>query len=88
MAPGRLGARMAATGGCVCVFVCWDRRWQVAEEVRSQDGVERRNQGPGLAWVLGAGCSEWWCTGAVRTQLGRECGEGFFAWLACRRGGR
>lgn len=45
---------MAATGGCVCVFVCWDRRWQVAEEVRSQDGVERRNQGPGLAWVLGA----------------------------------
>lgn len=43
---------MAATGGCVCVFVCWDRRWQVAEEVRSQDGVERRNQGPGLAWVL------------------------------------
>lgn len=54
MAPGRLRARMAATGGCVCVFVCWDRRWQVAEEVRSQDGVERRNQGPGLAWVLGA----------------------------------
>lgn len=45
---------MADTGECVCVFVCWDRRWQVAEEVRSQDGVERRNQGPGLAWVLGA----------------------------------
>lgn len=59
MAPGRLRARMAATGVCVCVFVCWDRRWQVAEEVRSQDGVERRNQGPGLAWP---GC---WVLGAV-----------------------
>lgn len=40
---------------CMCVCVLGS---QVAGrrggEVRSQDGVERRNQGPGLAWVLGA----------------------------------